>query len=127
MTSGREFYLNFDTGELYTPPDVIRKCRLLANIKGPRPQGYWLVSVTPPVPVLGTEDITELILAERHQGDDLSKLENKWILVYVCRILNPAIITEKALSMDDIEMLDWALIAKRPELFPIREKRHPNI
>jgi hypothetical protein len=118
MKNKIEFYLS--SSEYETWQDV-RKCRVIEKISGPRERGYWWIKVDPPVPATlcgGTEEVEELVLAERYKEDDLSKLGDEAISVYVCRILNSEAVRNKEIKEEDIDLVAWAEIALRPDLLP---------
>jgi hypothetical protein len=79
------------------------------------------VSVVPPVPgaTCGASGlVTELVLAERYLEDDLAQLADRAIVVYVCTILNHAAVERGVISPEDIHLVAWAEVARRPELLP---------
>lgn len=113
-----EFYIS--SSEYETWRDV-RKCYVIGKISGPRERGYWWIKVDPPIPATvcgGTEDADELVLAERYKEDDLSKLGDEAILVYVCRIVNSEAVRKKTIREEDIDLVAWAEAAIRPDLLP---------
>ena len=96
-----------------------RGCRVVRHLAGPRANGYWLVEVSPPVPpsVAGTHDeVAQLVLAERHAGDNLSALADKSVAVYVCIPVNEAAIGLGVIGEDDVRLVAWADVARDPAL-----------
>ena len=96
--------------DLSYPRGCWQRKRLRDNIR----DDYLLVDIAPPITGqrygLGNNDITQLILATRHQGVTLFPV-NEWPAhVYVYRILNEAILRQKTFQAHQVEMITWGII-----------------
>lgn len=98
---------------LYKP----RECWIKSRLKCCGRDDFFLIQIEPPVlyndKVYGTVELDEVIVASRHEGYTVSKI-NEWPLyVHLIRLrsklMNPPV---NKLSKDDIEKVAWA------ELYP---------
>lgn len=100
------FLTSTELRESYAPRTVKIVRRLATETR----DDLALVHITPPLPkdVYGTEDdLTELILATRLQGDTLFPLSNLPVAVYVCRFVAPVDSDTEAIDSEKLSILDW--------------------
>lgn len=75
---------------------------------------YLVVDIEPPIIGqrygLGDKEITQLILATRHQGVTLFPVTEWPAHVYVCRILDDAILSQDVFESHQVEMITWGII-----------------
>ena len=96
--------------DLSYPRACWRRKRLRDNIR----DDYLLVDIAPPIIGqrygLGGRDITQLILATRHQGVTLFPV-NEWpAYVYVYRILDEALLNQETFEANQVAMIIWGMI-----------------
>lgn len=96
--------------DLSYPRACWRRKRLRDNVR----DDYLLVDIAPPIIGqrygLGDRDITQLILATRHQGVTLFPV-NEWpAYVYVYRILDEAMLSQDTFDSNQLEMIIWGMI-----------------
>jgi hypothetical protein len=107
-----------DPPSFYMALDLVRPCWVLGRIAGPRPTGYWHVRVEPPISgsLMGfMPDQDEAILAERHAGTDLGRMDETTVVsVYVCAILNRAAVARGVITEDDVRLVAWADVSRDP-------------
>jgi hypothetical protein len=118
-----DFYLSSSEYETWSE---IRRCFVLDRLQGPRPRGYWWVKVEPPVPASTcgtTNDVTELVLAERYREDNIASLGDQPVLVYVCIILNHEAVENRVIEPTDIRLVAWAEVAQLPSSLPTVKER----
>ena len=118
-----DFYLSSSEYETWRE---VRKCFVLGKLRGPRPRGCWWIRVEPSVPgsIAGWgPDVSELVLAERYEEEDIARMTDAPVLVYVCRITNPEAIRRGIVEEDDVKLVTWAEVAKRPEFLPTESRR----
>ena len=96
--------------DLSYPRACWRRKRLRDNIR----DDYLVVDITPPIIGqrygLGDNDITQLILATRHQGLTLFPVTEWPAHVYVYRILDDAILSQDFFEGHQVEMIAWGII-----------------
>lgn len=110
-----DFYLaSTELREPYEP----RACRILRRIRTELRQDLALVEVSPPLPreiYDTTEDISELILASRHEGTSLFPVTEWPLAVYICRIEDTSDLHEDMILSADLTIIDWGEIRQKPE------------
>lgn len=93
--------------DLSDPCACWRCKRLRDNIR----DDYLVVDIEPPIigqrygP--GDKDITQIILATRHEGVTLFPITEWPAHVYVCRILDDAILSQDVFEEHQVEMITW--------------------
>ena len=96
--------------DLGLPRACWRRKRLRDSIR----DDYLLIDIAPPIIGqrygLGNRDITQLVLATRHQGGTLFPV-NEWpAYVYVYRILDEALLRHETFEATQVEMIIWGVI-----------------
>ena len=106
------FYLVSSEGYGLEDP---RHCLPVRRLQGERRDDYLLVRISPPILGqnfgLGGQDIEEVILATRHQGESLFSISRWPVYVHVARLLDspPDMDT---IRDGEMELIGWA------ELYP---------
>ncbi len=116
--SDPDFYLSSSE---YDSWSEVRECFIIKHLDGPRSRGYWWVKVQPAVPgsICGTtSDVTDLVLAERYREDNIVKLGDKAILVYVCIVLSHDAVESGVIQEKDIKLVSWAEVVRLPSILP---------
>jgi len=111
-----DFYLVSSESDNFIEP---RSCWVIGRITAGACADSLLVRIDPPIigqPYgLGAEDITEVILAPRLQGDSLFPVHRWPLHVYIFRYLKKGIRAGDTLTKDEVEMLPWS------EIHPTKE------
>lgn len=114
MTQEPDFFLDGEGEGLNTIYACWRRKRLRDNVR----DDYLLVDIEPPMIGqkygLGGEDITQLILATRHQGVTLFPVTEWPAHVFVCRILDEGLLEQEVFEAHQIQMIAWAVILPSP-------------
>ena len=108
-----DFYLV--STELREPYDP-RGCRILKRIKSELRDDLALIEIVPPIPreIYDTdEDLSELILASRHEGTSLFPVSEWPLAVYICRIKGVLNLQKGVISSNALSILDWGEIRQR--------------
>jgi hypothetical protein len=92
-------------------PRACWRCQQLSdNIR----DDYLLVNIAPAIPGqrygLGDKEITQLILASRHEGVTLFPVTEWPAHVYVFRILDGALLKQAIFQPHQVEMIAWGMI-----------------
>ena len=100
--------------ELRTPYEP-RLCRLVARLRSEIRDDLALVDVIPPLPreVYGSEDeISQLVLATRHQGASMFPVSEWPLAVYICRLKSGDMPHGDFVPSGELSILDWGEIAE---------------
>lgn len=107
-----DFYLFSNEG--YHLDDQIRACFKLKRLYGSNPHGYLLCAMDPPligqIFGLGGQDIHQVILAIRFEGDSLFPVSNWPCYVHVARSLINLDGTIDQIEKTDMELIAWAAL-----------------
>lgn len=112
MIQSPDFFLcaKGENHDLSYPRACWRRKRLRDNIR----DDYLLVEIAPPLLGqkygLGDKDISQLILATRHQGDTVFPVTEWPAHVYVFRILDESLLRQEVFEAHQVEMITWAII-----------------
>lgn len=106
-----DFYLTSSEGYNL---EEIRACYKQKRLMGNHPDGYMLCEIVPPIlgqPYgLGGQDINEIVIASRHVGYSVFKI-NEWpCYVHVARLMEEIPDNKFAIIESDIESIGWAEI-----------------
>jgi len=109
----KDFYLASTEGYGLEIP---RHCVPIRRLRGDVRDDYLLVKITPPLIGqhfgLGGNDIAQVIVASRHEGESLFPVRSWPVYVHVARLLVPSIGT--TVQQDEMELIAWA------ELYPTK-------
>lgn len=104
------FYLvSTELREAYEP----RACHIIRRLRSELRDDLALVEIDPPLPrnTYDTEDeISQLILATRHEGTTLFPISNMPLPVYICRISDDVDLKQEVVQSGDISIIDWGEI-----------------
>jgi len=90
-----------------------RRCRLVKRLRSELRDDLALVAIVPPLPreTYGSEqDISELILASRHEGESMFPMSPLPIAVHICRGLAGAT-PHKTIRSSELAILNWGEIS----------------
>ena len=98
--------------------DVPRRCLAIKRLRGESRDDYLLINIDPPLPGqafgLGDQNIKQIVVATRHQGESLFPIVHWPVYVHVARLLRPCG-DQKELEEVDLQNIAWA------ELYPTEE------
>lgn len=112
MIQDSDFFLcaKGENDDLSQPRECWRRKRLRDNIR----DDYLLVDIAPPLLGqrygLGDKDITQLIIATRHQGFTLFPVTEWPAHVYVFRILDESLLKQAVFEAHQVEAITWGII-----------------
>jgi hypothetical protein len=116
MVENPDFFLSAagENDDLSDPRACWRRQRLRDDVR----DDYLLVDIAPNIPGqkygLGDKDITELILATRHQGVTLFPVTEWPAHVYAFRILDRTFLKQAVFEAHQVEMIAWGIIYRSP-------------
>jgi hypothetical protein len=117
MQQSPDFFLSC-AGE-YKPLSEPRACWAKARLRNAARDDYMLIEIKPPLigqPFgLAGEDITQLIISTRLQGDTLYPITQWPVSVYVSRILDGTILTTRSFKSNQVELIAWGMIFRTHE------------
>ena len=110
-----DFYLSSSEGyHLETARACYKKRRLLGN----HPDGYMLCEVFPSIlgqPYgLGGEDMDKIIIASRHSGCSIFKIDEWPRHVHIARMISKNVDNKFSIVRSDIKSIGWAEINEQP-------------
>jgi hypothetical protein len=109
-----DFYLRLNEG-MGEP----RACWRKARLRDMGRDDWMLVAIEPPVigqPYgLGREDIYQLLLATRHQGQTLFPVSEWPAHVYVVRILDKSVLDQEEFGASQTEIIEWGVLHRTYE------------
>lgn len=90
----------------------LRKVFVLKQLRGPKRADFLLVEIDPPLSGqacgLGNQDIREIVIVPRHEGDSLVSRRQTPIAVHVARPLVPDLANKETISLDELQLIAWA-------------------
>jgi hypothetical protein len=114
MKEGADFFLSC-AGE-YEPLTAPRECWSKARLRNEIRDDYMLIEIEPALigqPFgLAREDITQLIISTRFQGETLYPITQWPVSVYVSRILDETILRTLLFDKNQVELIAWGMIFK---------------
>lgn len=112
MQANPQFFLT--TAGEYGPLAEPRACWVLDCVQNETRDDYMLVRIDPSLVGqqfgLGHKDITELILATRHEGYSLFPIGRWPAHVYVVRVIDDSVLRMRRFSRDQIELIAWGML-----------------
>ena len=109
-----DFFLFSSEG--YNLDDTFRNCFKRKRLYGNRPDGYMLCDIDPVILGqsygLGSQDINQIIIANRYEGTSLFPISEWPSYVYVTRPLIDGIEFKDTIEESDVELIAWAEIYK---------------
>jgi hypothetical protein len=88
----------------------------LAPVRADDRDDYWLAEVDPPFIGqhfgLGAEDISEIIIATRLEGQSLQRLKDEITPVYVARVLSEEVRRTKRMRAGQTELILWGEVKR---------------
>lgn len=91
--------------------ETVRTCRFLAFKRFDTGKNCALAELDPPI--VGqqfglADDVSEVILASRHEGDDIGNIQGFPCFVHVARLVADSIADQDVISAADLQNLAWA-------------------
>ena len=112
MERSPDFFLSC-AGE-YRPLSEPRACWEKTRLRDPVRDDYMLIEINPVLIGqsfgLAEKNITNLIISARLEGFTLYPITRWPVPVYVCRILDDAILTTLLVEKNQVEIIAWGLI-----------------
>lgn len=103
-----------------------RACSFVRRLRDVNRDDYMLVRIDPPLIGqsfgLGGNDITELLLATRHQGFSLFPPHRGAKEVYVARIVDSVVLAAESFSRDQVQLIAWGTIFDDLEMATARAR-----
>jgi len=108
-----DFFLDpTDSGD----PRELRACWIEDRLRDSSRDDYLLVRIDPPLIGqqygMGDRDVERVLLATRHVGKTLFPVTEWPAFVYVLRVLDDAILKQKMLSSNQVQMIRWGVLHK---------------
>ncbi len=91
-----------------------RACAFVRRMRDVNRDDYMLVRIDPPLIGqsfgLGGKDITELLIATRHQGFSLFPTRCEPMEVYVARVVDPKVLEADSFSREQVQLIAWGTV-----------------
>jgi hypothetical protein len=125
MKQSPDFFLSC-AGE-YKPLSEPRACWMKARLRNAARDDYMLIQIKPPLigqPFgLAQDNIRQLIISARLEGDTLYPITRWPISVYVSRILDEAILKACLFEKNQVELIAWGMIFRTLEAATINIRK----